>query len=87
MAKNLDPNKLLTSVKKENTSNVADIIVKRIHEKAAAKKGKSIAEETTRTTIDIPKNMYKQIRLRIVELDLSIKDYVLGLVKEDLGIQ
>ncbi len=86
MAKHLDPNKLLMSVKKENNAAIADSIVKRIHEKPADEKEK-VVEETARTTFDFPKTLYKQIKLRTVELDMSIKDYLVGLAKKDLGIQ
>lgn len=94
MAKNLDPNKLLAGIKKDfkketSFAKDADSIIRMIHEKPADEKEKNILpqEEHTRTTIDIPKALHKKIRMRVADMDLTLKDYLLGLVKKDLELQ
>ncbi|TCM32402.1 hypothetical protein EDF59_12497 [Novosphingobium sp. ST904] len=41
-------------------------------------------EPTTRTTLDLPKSVHKQIKRHCLENDMSIADYLRGLIERDL---
>ncbi|RPD44072.1 hypothetical protein [Paracnuella aquatica] len=48
-------------------------------------KNSTANEEVTRTTIDIPKKMYKVVKRLLLEEDVSFRSYALGLIMEDLN--
>lgn len=92
--KKIDPNKLTLGLKKgiikeviDNPNNI-ETAIQQIHEAPANDKKKEMAleEPTRRTTIDIPESIHKQIKRNLVDKDTTMKDYVLDLVKKDLGI-
>ena len=90
MTKKLDPNKLFISNRKEfkkpeNDSSMNNIesIVEKIHKPADEKEKTG----TKRTTIDLPKPIHKAINLHLLENDLTMKDYFIGLAKKDLGVE
>ena len=92
--KKIDPNKLTLGLKKgiikegiDNPNNI-ETAIQQIHEAPTNDKEKEMAleEPTRRTTIDIPESIHKQIKRNLVEKDTTMKDYVLDLVKKDLGI-
>ena len=82
MAKNFDANKLIAVTKKNEADNNIDSIVKRIHETTATEKEK---EATARVVIF--KELFKRIKLRALEKEVSFKDYILTLVEKDLNQQ
>jgi hypothetical protein len=43
------------------------------------------AEVITRLSIDVNKEMHKAMKMRVIETEQSIRDYVVGLIKKDLG--
>lgn len=91
MKKNLDPNKLLVGIKEfKNTKNDSlnlDSIVSKIHKPDADEnKNESVNADSKRTSIDIPKELHKKLKLKIVDKDITIKDYLLELLKKDLEI-
>jgi putative lipoic acid-binding regulatory protein len=43
-------------------------------------------EVITRLSIDVSKEMHKKMKLRVIDTEQSIRDYVIGLIKSDLGI-
>ena len=47
---------------------------------------KPTKEVTHRTTLDIPKSLYSQVRTHVFDNNTSFKDYVIALIKKDLGI-
>lgn len=42
-------------------------------------------EPTTRTTLDLPKSVHKAMKRHCVDHDLSIADYLRGLIERDLA--
>jgi len=44
-------------------------------------------EVTHRTTLDIPKSLYSQVRTYVFDNNTSFKDYVIGLIKKDMGVE
>jgi hypothetical protein len=89
--KKLDPNKLTLGTKrevvKENKPDLSiESAVKQIHEPVFQQV--EVKEETIRTTLDLPKSWHKKILMRAkVERGLTIKDYLLDLIKKDLEKQ
>ena len=91
--KKIDANKLLLGAKKTVLKTVADekkkensieTFINNIH---AEQKKRMDAEETKRTTIDIPKSLHKRINQRILDKDIpSMKEYFLNLAILDLGV-
>ena len=88
MSKKLDPNKLTLNLKKEFRKpdetaqiNSIDSIVQNIH-KPADEKEKT--EEIKRSTIEMPKSLYKRMAKHLVEKDMTFKDYFAHLVERDL---
>lgn len=92
--KKIDPNKLTLGLKKGvikeiiGNPGIIETAIQQIHNVPASnQKKETVPEEPTRrTTIDIPESMHKQIKRRLVDKDTTMKDYVLELVKKDLGI-
>lgn len=44
-------------------------------------------EVTHRTTLDLPKGLYSKVRTHVFDNNTSFKDYVILLIREDLGIE
>ncbi len=92
MAGKLDSNKLVIGLRKdfkkpENQSEelAVETVIKKIH--AAGEKEKVIVGKATkRITLDIDKPLHKQIAIRLMDKDVTFKDYFLDLAKKDLGI-
>ena len=45
-----------------------------------------VNEVITRLSIDVNKEMHKAMKMRVIETEQSIRDYVVGLIKKDLGM-
>lgn len=41
--------------------------------------------ELTRISVDMPKNLYKKMKIKLAGEELSIRDYVLQLINDDLS--
>ena len=92
--KKIDANKLLLGAKKTVLKAVADekkkensieTFINTIHSEHTKRMD---AEETKRTTIDIPKSLHKRINQRILDKDIpSMKEYFLNLALLDLGVE
>jgi predicted HicB family RNase H-like nuclease len=69
------------NIKKPITSTEeAEKVIKKVH---SPKK----EEETIRTTLDLPKYIHKAIKLKAAEEEISLKDYIINLVKVDLNLE
>ena len=73
-----------TVVKKE--AEVDDVAVKMIHDK---KEKKAVPpppkeEPTVRITVDVYKSMHRAIKLRAMDNDITIREYIIRLVQKDL---
>lgn len=44
-------------------------------------------KETIRTTLDIPRNIHTAMKIRAIQEESSLKDYILRLAKQDLGLE
>lgn len=78
--KDLDFDKL-SSLKPKKAELKADPeqAVKSIHTKGLEK------EKTKRITIDLPFSVYVDIRKKVIEEEMTLKDYFLALAKENLN--
>lgn len=47
----------------------------------------SKAERMVRITVDTPKSMHVKLKIKAIENDITIRDYVIGLIKADLGLK
>lgn len=93
----LDPTKLTLPGKKTiakpdafKQADTVETAVRQIHEapgKGVGEDKPKEKEQTKRTTLDIPETLHKQIKRRLVDDGLTIKDYFLQLAKKDLGLQ
>lgn len=46
-----------------------------------------VSEAITRLSIDVTKEMHKLMKMRVIETEQSIRDYVVSLIRKDLGIK
>ena len=60
------------------TQDSLETAVKSIHNPAASK------ERTKRVTIDLPVSLYKRIRNKTIEEEITLKDYFMNLSEQDL---
>lgn len=44
-------------------------------------------ERMVRITVDTPKSMHMKLKIKAIENDITIRDYVIGLIKNDLGLE
>lgn len=71
-----------TVAKKE--AEVDDVAVQMIHEKKKEKPAPSPKEPIVRITVDVYKSMHRAIKLRAMDNDVTIREYMIRLVKKDL---
>jgi len=73
-----------TIVKKE--AEVDDAAVKKIHEKKKEKPAPPppVKEPIVRITVDVFKSMHRAIKIRAMDNDVTIRDYIIKLVEKDL---
>lgn len=45
-----------------------------------------VNEVITRLSIDVPKDIHKKMKLKVIDTEQSIRDYVINLIKKDLGV-
>lgn len=78
------------SVPKEKTAKVNPNITKVTPKNKAAAKVEVVEdvenEVITRLSIDVSKEVHKKMKIRCIENEVSIRDYVIGLIKKDLGV-
>jgi len=43
-------------------------------------------ERMVRITVDTPKSMHMKLKIKAIENDITIRDYIIGLIKKDLGL-
>lgn len=66
--------------KRELDIKAMEAQVKAIH---AEKKKK---EKTYRLSVDTPESVYTPMKVKVAQMKISVRDYVIGLVKKDLGL-
>ena len=84
---NLNPTKLPKKdiVEAEKAENIA----KKVHPSTAKKTvvtPEIIEELVKKTSFDFPISLYKMMKKRLVDDDISMRDYVMDLIKKDLGV-
>jgi hypothetical protein len=42
--------------------------------------------KTTRFTLDIPTALHKSMKIRAIHLEITLKEYILNLVRKDMGV-
>ena len=47
----------------------------------------SSPEPITRLSVDVTKEMHKMLKRRVIETEQSIREYVVSLIKKDLGLK
>lgn len=73
-----------TKVKKE--AIVDEVAVQKIHDKDDGKPTPPPTEPLVRITVDVFKSMHKAIKMRAMNNDVTIREYIIKLVEKDLGI-
>lgn len=66
--------------KRELDVKAMEAQVKAIHAERSKK------EKNYRLSVDTPESVYTPMKIRLAELKVSVRDYIVGLVKKDLGI-
>lgn len=74
--------KTTTTVKKE--AIVDEIAVEKIHKKEDKKPKISPTEPLVRITVDVFKSMHKAIKMKAMNNDVTIREYIVTLVEKDL---
>jgi len=75
----------------ETVTTVDEIAVQEIHKKETTKakpvepKSES-KEKIVRITVDVYKKMHKAIKMKAMNEDVTIREYIIKLVEKDLGI-
>jgi len=69
-------------VKKE--AEVDDVAVQMIHEKKKTKPAPPKKEPIVRITVDVFKSMHRAIKIRAMDNDVTIREYIIKLVEKDL---
>ena len=93
MATKLDSNKLVIGLKKEfkkseflNDEKSVESAIKKIH--LADEKEKNIEDKSTkRITLDIEKPLHRKIVNRLLDKDVTFREYFLDLAKKDLDME
>lgn len=55
--------------------------------KIVIKKGGDIVLDMKAINFKVDSELYKQIKIRALELDMTLKDYIISLVRKDLNIE
>lgn len=71
------------------TEKSAEQITEKVHGVEKVEKTKEVPKKEPRevyikTTIDFPKSFHREMRKRLIDVDLSMKDYVLKLIEIDI---
>jgi len=66
----------------KKVEKVAEKLHKEVSTKKTAKK-----EQTVRTTLDLPRSIHKAIKIATAQKEMTVKDYIVSLVKGDLKLK
>jgi hypothetical protein len=53
----------------------------------ALKKGNKNNERVIRITVDTPKEIHTKLKIRAMETETTLRDYIVDLIRKDLGIK
>lgn len=79
-------NTISDSLKKKGKELDLDTMKKQVQELHTSDSPKS-EEKIVRLSVDAPESVYFQLKNKVVRERISIKKYVLNLIKNDLGIE
>ena len=77
------PLKKKTPAVTKKEAEVDDVAVKMIHDKKE-KKPVPPKEPIVRITVDVYKSMHRAIKIRAIDNDMTIREYIISLVEKDL---
>ena len=74
----------------EETTPVEEIAVQKIHEKESARAKKVASkpapkEKIVRITVDVNKTMHKAIKMKAMNEEVTIREYIIQLVEKDFS--
>ena len=64
----------------------AEKVAEKIHTDVPSKKTTK-KEQTVRTTLDLPRSIHKAIKVATAQKEMTVKDYIVSLVKGDLKLK
>ena len=73
----------------KKTIDTTEAKAKEIVEKIAPAESpqpEQVAEKLVRTTMDLPKSIHRAIKMKSASDEISLKDYIISLVKKDLNL-
>lgn len=74
-------------LKKKNLNlDKVEKVSEEIHTSKVEAKKEVIKVPLQKMTIEVPKTLHKQIKVKVAQEGLKIKDYIIQLVEKDLGI-
>lgn len=84
-----DLGKVVRAVQETSKAQVVEVVEK---QKPAAKTTSKAAtpkkpEKMVRITVDTPKSMHVKLKIKAIEHDITIRDYVIDLIERDLGLK
>lgn len=81
--------KVVRAVQETSKAQVVEVVEK---QKTTAKATSKAAtpkkpEKMVRITVDTPKSMHVKLKIKAIEHDITIRDYVIDLIERDLGLK
>lgn len=81
--------KVVRAVQETSKAQVVEVVEK---QKPTAKATSKAAtpkkpEKMVRITVDTPKSMHVKLKIKAIEHDITIRDYVIDLIERDLGLK
>lgn len=75
------------NVKKPVSDTIkAEKVAEKLHKEVSVKKPAK-KEQTVRTTLDLPRSIHKAIKIATAQKEMTVKDYIVSLVKGDLKLK
>lgn len=86
--KDEDMMKVVEKVREVTKAEVIEIATKPKKTKKAPTKKSTIKqpERMVRITVDTPRSIHVKLKIKAIEQDITIRDYIIGLIKDDLGL-
>ena len=79
--------KIVRTVQDVSKAEVVEVVEKKAKVPKVKKAISEKPERMVRITVDTPKTMHVKLKIKAIEHDITIRDYVIGLIKDDLGLK
>ncbi|MFT6148582.1 MAG: hypothetical protein ACJAUH_001268 [Saprospiraceae bacterium] len=79
--------KIVRVVQDVSKAEVVEVVEKKAKVPKVRKAIPEKPERMVRITVDTPKTMHVKLKIKAIEHDITIRDYVIGLIKDDLGLK